>query len=372
MAERNHLHELTIMKQISATLNEGTETPVVLNDVLSKLLEVTGFETGWIFLFHENDNFDMIASRNLPPALLNEKYKPMCGSNCWCVNRYMKGKLQNATNIIECQRLEDAIENNWGDTLGLTHHATVPLRSGEERFGILNVASAGKERFQCEELALLEAIAFQIGNTIKRIRLTEQAKEMALLEERNRLAQDLHDSVNQLLYSINLMAKAGSAAENNMEHTEVFRNIQSITQYAQAEMKALIWQLRPKGLEKGIISALIGYGEMLGLQVHTSVKGVVMLPAQIEELLWRIGQEAINNCQKHAGEREIFFDFVFKPDHVEVVIKDNGCGFQYDPAIEIPTLGLANMKNRAEGACGHFSIHTSHGKGTTISVSIPF
>ncbi|RFU66889.1 GAF domain-containing sensor histidine kinase [Bacillus sp. V59.32b] len=372
MHEQDHLSELTILKGIAETLNEGTDLTLVLNDVLAKLLEVTGFETGWLFLFDEKDEVRMITSRNLPPALLNETEQPMCGNDCWCVKQYEDGRLQKATNIIECKRLEEAIKHKWGETRGLTHHATVPLRSGNERFGILNVASAGKGRFQGEELALLEAIAFQIGNTIKRIRLTEQAKEIALLEERNRLAQDLHDSVSQLLYSIILMAKTGTVAGDKEKNSEIFKNIQSITRHAQAEMKALIWQLRPKGLEKGIISALAGYSEMLGLHMASTANGVVVLPAQIEETLWRIGQEAINNCHKHSGMREISFDFTFKPNLVEMVIEDRGCGFSYDAQVDLPSMGLRNMKDRAEALNGQFRLLTSQGKGTVISVSIPF
>lgn len=372
MHEQDHLFELTILKEIAETLNDGTDLVPVLNDVLAKLLEVTGFETGWLFLFDDKDEVSMVSSENLPPALLNETEQPMCGKDCWCVEQYEDGRLQKATNILECKRLERAIKHNWGETRGLTHHATVPLRSGNERFGILNIASAGKGRFKGEELALLEAIAFQIGNTIKRIRLTEQAKEIALWEERNRLAQDLHDSVSQLLYSINLMAKAGTVSGEKEENNEIFNSIQEITQHALAEMKALIWQLRPKGLEKGIISALTGYSEMLGLNMASTAKGVVVLPANIEEALWRIGQEAINNCHKHSGERVILFDFTFHANLVEMVIKDKGCGFSYDSQADLPTMGLRNMKDRTDALGGQFSLRTSHGRGTTITVSIPF
>ncbi|WP_409306070.1 GAF domain-containing sensor histidine kinase [Peribacillus sp. SCS-155] len=370
MGDQDHLSELTILKEIAEKLNEGTDINQTLYQVLSQLLDVSGFETGWIFLFDENGNSTLTAAKNLPPALLNTKHKPMCGNNCWCVDHYKTGKLLKATNILECKRLEDASEQNWGDTLGLTHHATVPLRSGEEKFGIMNIASAGKGRFKKEELALLESIAFQIGNAIKRIRLTEQAREVALIEERNRLAQDLHDSVNQLLYSITLMAKAGSSKGG--QDKDVFEQIQSISQHAQAEMKALIWQLRPKGLEMGIIYALNGYGDMLGVHVDTASQGVVGLPAQIEESLWRIGQEAINNCQKHAGKNEIFFDFSFKPNLVIMTIRDEGCGFSHNPDLELPSNGLRNMKNRAESLHGSFTLETEPGKGTAIIVSIPF
>jgi two-component system, NarL family, sensor kinase len=117
MSMDEHLSELTLLKEIAETLNKGTDIQLVLDDVLSKLLEVTGFETGWLFLLDENEEATITASRNLPPALVNET---MCGNDCWCVERYENGKLLQATNIIACKRLENAIAGNWDETFGLT------------------------------------------------------------------------------------------------------------------------------------------------------------------------------------------------------------------------------------------------------------
>lgn len=133
MKSQNHLSELVILKEIAETLNNGTDIKLVLNDVLAKLLEITGFATGWIFLLDEHENYELVASVNLPPALLNETHTPMINGNCWCLDRYKDGRLDKAVNIIGCKRLEDAIENQWGETFGLTHHASVPLKSGNEK-----------------------------------------------------------------------------------------------------------------------------------------------------------------------------------------------------------------------------------------------
>ncbi|MCY9043746.1 two-component system sensor histidine kinase YhcY, partial [Bacillus inaquosorum] len=85
---------------------------------------------------------------------------------------------------------------------------TVPLEDGDRRFGLLNVAAAGKTMFDEEELHLLESVAFQIGTAIQRMKLSEYKQKNALLMERNRLAQELHDSVNQMLFSVSLTARA--------------------------------------------------------------------------------------------------------------------------------------------------------------------
>lgn len=370
--KENHLSELQILKEIAELLNRGTDLYAVLSEVLKQLLHVTGLQTGWIFLIDRSGQFELAAKENLPPALTENEFQPMCQGNCWCLNRYNSGQLDKATNIIECKRLEDAIERNTGDTCGLTHHATVPLKAGDEKFGLLNIGAPYKKRFHSGELALLESVALQIGTALKRIFLTQKEHEIALSAERNRLARDLHDSVNQLLFSLSLTARGGKEMTKDKEVKETFSYMQDLAQEALAEMRALIWQLRPRGLEKGIVSALTSYGEMLGLEVALKVNGVIHLPGRIEEAIWRIGQEALANCKKHSGQTLIHL--IIKPDddHIAIRFQDEGCGFLYAEGKELPSLGLKSMKERTEALNGTFSLRSSPGKGTTIDITIPY
>ncbi|WP_212031158.1 GAF domain-containing sensor histidine kinase [Cytobacillus depressus] len=344
----------------------------LLSEVLAKLLHVTGLETGWIFLMERDGSYELAAMENLPPALSHSNCAPMCKGDCWCIDRYNNGRLYKAINIIECKRIEDALFEKRADTNNLTHHATVPLRAGEEKFGILNVGAPHKTHFSHEELALLESIAFQIGTAIKRIKLTEREQENALTAERNRLARDLHDSVNQLLFSLSLTAKGGVALTREQETKETFAYIQDLAQEALSEMRALIWQLRPRGLENGIISALINYGEMLDLEVKTKVTGVVSLPGIVEEAMWRIGQEALANCKKHSQQSKVDLMITVEKNQVKMVISDNGCGFHCDESLkDIPTLGLKSMKDRTEFLNGQFNLKSSEKQGTSIEICIP-
>jgi two-component system NarL family sensor kinase len=370
--EKNHLLELQLLKEIAETLNQGTDIYNVLSEVLKKLLHVTGLQTGWIFLIDETGNYQLAARENLPPALTYHQSERMCSGDCWCINRYTNGRLDKATNIIECRRLEDAITNNWGETFGLTHHATVPLKAGREKFGLLNVGAPHKSRFSADELALLESVALQIGSAIKRINLTQKEQEIALTSERNRLARDLHDSVNQLLFSLSLTARGGKEMTENPEVRETFSYIQDLAQEALNEMRALIWQLRPRGLEKGIVSALCSYAQMLGLQVETKVNGVINLPSALEEAIWRIGQEALANCKKHSGESIIYLYFQARKNEIEIEFNDNGFGFVYNQQDELPSLGLRSMRDRTEALMGTFFLQSAPEKGTTIRLRIPF
>jgi two-component system NarL family sensor kinase len=372
MSEGARYEEIGILKEIAELLNEGTDTKDVLSGVLKRLLHVTGLQTGWIFLIEENGVHQLAAHEALPPALANDDNRRMCQGECWCVNKYNNRKLNKASNIMECKRIEDALEEKAGETCGLTHHATVPLRAGEERFGILNVGSPNKTHFQKNELALLEAVAYQIGTALKRIKLTQLEQETALVAERNRLARDLHDSVNQLLFSLSLTARAGVEMTQNNEVKQTFSYIQDLAQEALGEMRALIWQLKPHGLENGMVSALRSYADMLGLSIETNVTGVASIPGKVEEALWRIGQEALANCKKHSQTIEVLLLFHAASDGVEMTIKDRGCGFHYEENLEIPSLGLKNMKTRTEALNGTFQLNSKPGSGTEIKIHIPF
>jgi two-component system, NarL family, sensor kinase len=367
----SRFEEISILKEIAELLNEGADSNTVLAGVLRKLLHLTGLQTGWIFLIDEKGQHQLAVNESLPEPLAHNNNQRMCKGDCWCVSRYNNGKLNKAVNIIECQRIENVILENAGDTGGLTHHATVPLRAGNERFGLLNVGSPHKTHFQKDELALLEAVAFQIGTALKRIKLTQREQETALISERNRLARDLHDSVNQLLFSLSLTARAGREMTDNAEVQQTFLYIQDLAQDALGEMRALIWQLKPQGLENGIVSALKSYAEMLGLTIDAKLTGISSFPEKVEEALWRIGQEALGNCKKHAQTTHISLSLIRSNDSVTMTIQDQGCGFYYDEKLELPSFGLKNMKARTEALRGTFLLTSEPGRGTEIKIQIP-
>lgn len=366
-----HLSELLLLKEIAENLNQGIDLPLILHGALNQLLKMLRLESGWIFLLNEQEELQLAASVNLPPGLQNEEFKPMCGQECYCIERFHDGRLKRAVNVLECKRLQDAVANNYGDTCGLVHHASVALRSGNEYVGILNVALSSKELFKKEELALLESVALQIGSTIKRIRLTEENRQVAIEEERSRLAEELHDSVKQLLFSMNLLAKTGVSVSQDQQAKQLFTDIASIAQAAQSEMKALIWQLRPLVLKNGLISAITDYAEMLGMTVEADIIADISLTAAVEEEIWRIAQEAINNCKKHSGTSGIHLTCCMTDGQLNIQIIDYGRGFYFNPGAAIPSYGLQNMIKRAKKINGTVSIQSAIGKGTRVTVSVP-
>ncbi|MEC1405810.1 GAF domain-containing sensor histidine kinase [Bacillus halotolerans] len=365
------VEKLRTLKTIAETLNQGHDVKATLNEVLKELLSLTNLQSGWIFLIEEDGSYTLAADAYLPPALSRREKVLMCEGECYCLTKFNNGGLRKAANIMNCKRIESAEELHCFDTEGITHHATVPLEDGDRWFGLLNVAAAGKTLFDDEELHLLEAVAFQIGTAIQRMRLAEYKQKNALLMERNRLAQELHDSVNQMLFSVSLTAKAAKTLTQEETLQQMIDFIQTLTQDALAEMKSLIWQLRPGGLEKGLAEAIKSYGTLIGLNVVFTQKGCPDLRDEEEHMLWRVVQEALNNCKKHAGTDTAFVRITASSSYAELDIIDHGAGFRYEAHDGLPSLGIKGMKERAEKAGAEFFIESELGAGTKLSVRLP-
>lgn len=368
MIENNS--NITILKEIAELLNEETDMEKMLDGALSKFIDGTKFETGWIFFIDEKGRAELVTHKNLPPALAQNECGHLRKGGCWCVSRFRNKELKRASNIIECQRIEAALEEHE-DNAGITHHSTVPLQIGNERFGLLNVASSNTVRFSDEDLELLESVAFQLGSAIKRIYLTKQQQEIALVQERNRLARDLHDSVNQLLFSVTLTARAGVEMTEQEELKETFKEIQSLTQEALNEMRALIWQLRPQGLESGLLEAIKNYAQMLGLHLHVTVAGVIQFPSRVEETIFRVAQEALNNVRRHAGVKEVRLTMNVTAKEIILQIEDKGRGF-IATKNAIPSFGLQSIKDRVKALDGTVKWDSELGKGTKVTIKLPY
>lgn len=368
----NEQTNITLLKEIAELLNEETEMIPMLKGALSKFLHGTSFKTGWIFFINDKGKSHLVVHEQLPDALAFNQCQYLKKGGCWCVSKFRNKQLKKASNIIECQRIESAIGNQVGDHAGITHHATVPLQSGGEHFGLLNVAKPDTLSYTEDELELLESVAFQLGSAIKRIYLTKQEQEMALVKERNRLARDLHDSVNQLLFSVTLTSRAGIEMTDQQELKETFRDIQQLSQSALTEMRALIWQLRPKGLESGLIDAIKAYAEMLSLSLVVNVSGVLQFPSRVEETLFRVAQEALNNVRKHAGVEQAEMFITVTSTDILFVVKDEGRGFVNDPDMKLPSIGMQSIKDRVQTLGGTADWVSKIGKGTELLIRIPY
>lgn len=248
----------------------------------------------------------------------------------------------------------------------------IPLRHQADPYGLLFVSSPKKNHFDSNDIDIIHRLADHISIVHENLRLSEQRHELARMEERNRLARDLHDSVSQKLFSLTLMAGGAESilANTSDELKQMLHEIQTLAQDTLKEMRTMIWQLRPLGLEKGLITSLKRYGEKLGLVIFEEVQGVHELPSVIEEALWRIGQEALNNVKKHAGTTQVTIKLISKKQETRFEVIDYGQGFTVGQAGSDQSMGMLTMRERAEMLGGIFSI-TSEPGFTRVKVTIP-
>lgn len=199
--ERQLIEELETLNAITATLNEAVDVNSALNQALARLVDVTGLNTGWIFV-RDGDaqnkwwgpGFRLVAHHNLPPAMTLDNPKAW-QKGCDCQTMCRNGQLDAAYNEVRCSRLA-SVE---GDREGLRVHASTPLRSGDRVLGILNVAATDWDAFSQRALALLTNVGGHIGVALERARLYELLQEQRIHEQ-----AALLDFTNQLLARHNL------------------------------------------------------------------------------------------------------------------------------------------------------------------------
>jgi signal transduction histidine kinase len=255
---------------------------------------------------------------------------------------------------------------------------TVPITVKGRTIGVLDTQSEQLHGFDQTDMEMLQALANQAGIAIENVRLHEQAKHVAVLEERQRLARELHDSVTQSLYGLNLYAEAamGHLAIGQLDQVqEYLSDIQKTAQESLTEMRLLIYELRPPILEhEGLVAAL--QNRLYYVENRTALKSGLKsnleqrLPPVVEEGLYRIAQEALNNTLKHAHAKNIEISILHDKQTVKMEISDNGIGFDPATAYREGCLGIVSMRERALVNDWHFNVDSSPGMGTRVCVEV--
>lgn len=208
--------------------------------------------------------------------------------------------------------------------------------------------------------------------------LTEKSKALAVMEERNRMARELHDSICQgihgIIYSCHTLKKYLQATKIPNEARSLIEHVEKTAGLTLSELRAMILELRPTLLEnQGLTQALRVNAELFSwhqqVEVELDLDYVAGLTSEQEIAVYRIVQEALANIRKHAGANRVCLSLRESKDRVEVKIEDHGTGF--DPENVKKGNGLLNMQTRAQANGGVFRLQTAPGKGTTIHVVFP-
>ena len=250
----------------------------------------------------------------------------------------------------------------------------VPLAVKGRVIGGVGVAHAERNAFTAHHADLALTVANQAAIAMVNAELYEQAQTLAVLHERQRLAQELHDAVNQSLFSAGLIAEVLPRLweQNREEGRRALSELRRLTHGALAEMRMLLAELRPAALtdtELGDLLRLLGsaLAGRTNIPVVVTVAGEGALPGETQVAFYRVCQEALNNVARHAGASRVDIDLHYAAGTVELRIRDDGCGFdpEHTPAGHY---GLSMMVERAGAVGAVLSVTSQPGHGAEIAM----
>lgn len=369
--------EVVILNEIAQALNRSVDLEEALQTTLAQMAALFDLHTGWIWLRNERtDEFYLAAAQNLPPALADNPAR-MEGW-CYCLESYEEGDLEGAANInvITCTRLKNLVSG----TEGLRYHASIPLYAHGKELGVLNLASADWRELSDDDLRLLYTIGDLLSIAIERARLYAHSTEIGAVEERNRLAREIHDTLAQGLSAIALQLEtADILLETGTDSTRIRHAVQQALQLARRnldEARRSVHDLRAAPLEgRTLAEAIAQLVQEAVAKQHLPIKFQAVgahrpLPVAVETGLYRVVQEALTNIQNHAQATDAKVHLLVTLQQVQLTIQDNGCGF--DPADVTPNrYGLTGMNERIRLLGGHLHIESTPQAGTKIVVKVP-
>src|SRR5438874_2217252 len=311
--------ELAVLYTIAGHLNRKVDVYEALQEVLAQVTNLLGLQTGWVWLLDQQGEPYLAAAQELPPYLADHPQR-MTGY-CLCLDTFLEGCLEGAANIdvFRCSRLKHAERDKDPSSWGLRFHASVPIYAGATPLGVLNVASEDWRELHEEELQLLHIIGDQIGLAMQRAQLsaqhTQAATRLATIEERNRLAREIHDTLAQGLAAITLQLETADAlaASRPERAQEAIRRALSLARGNLEEARRSVMDLRAAPLQNRTLpEALAALAQHIctdptvDMQYSYSPAGdFPALPARLEEGIYRIAQEALANACNHAGAQHI-------------------------------------------------------------------
>lgn len=374
---RDRSQELETIYKVTAAASSGDSDPAAsLECALKMIINALHLYNGVILLVNENDNEKRIrvyVQYNMHPFVLQRLETADLDNSLegWVLTH------KQPLIIPDLAMDERLAEVPWQNS----HYsfAALPMRVGDRLVGILELGRPGTTSFDLEELTLMSFMADHLGLVIENASLMHKAEQHAVLEERSRLGRELHDSITQLLYSATLFAEGSRRWAEQGDLGQIQDNLvkmSQVTQQALKEMRLMVYELRSPGLQSsGLVSAirqrLNSVEQRSGIKIELDMpSSMPEIPPQVEEALYRIAIEALNNSLKHAGATQVKVRIRVQKKDLQMQIIDNGLGFTLEDASQNGGVGLMSMRERAERLNGQFSIQTSPGAGTEIVVMV--
>jgi len=378
---------LRVLQQIAQSLSSELDLERLLRKILRSALEVMQASAGSLLLSDDAAGelvFEVIEGGG-KDVLEHRRMKNNEGIAGWV---YTHGQPLIVDDVKRDERFYSGFDEKSGfRTVSLI---CVPLIAKGQKIGVLEVLNkVSGEHFDENDLDVLTTLAAQSATAIENARLYRDLREerdriLAVEEQvRKELARGLHDGPAQLLSAMimNIKFLHELLDKDPPRALEELTNVEKLSGRALRQVRNMLFDLRPVMLEtQGLIPALRSYAERLkepgDVNIHLDVEGLTLtLSPKTAATIFSIVQEAVNNIKKHARAKNIWMALERRDDHLLVSIRDDGQGFDVSQVErtygERGSLGLLNMKERAELVSGKISIESALGKGTTVQLQVP-
>jgi signal transduction histidine kinase len=371
---------LAVARSAASTL----ELEPLLNNILDTLKQVVDYSGASVGVV-DGDEFCFLESRGASyaerePEMIGVRLPVHDRSGIW------EALFRHEPVIIADVRDDSAAAEAFRRTVGVYYDSPamryvrsfldIPLVHRDRLVGLLIMTNREPGAFTERHAGLALAIATHIAAALENARLYAEAQGKAALEERQRLARELHDSVSQALFGIALGA---STARRRLDTDparvgESLDYVLSLADAALTEMRALIFELRPEALERdGLVVALTRHAAATQARHEIAVEAALCeepdVPLATKEALYRVAQEAMHNTVKHARATRISLALAHGPDGLTLEVRDDGIGFESTDSFP-GHLGLVSIRERVERLGGTVELESAPGLGTTIRAVI--
>lgn len=357
--------ELTTLYNIANIISKAMDLNAVMEHVIETCLDALGGDAGLVHLLREENKHPyLMAQRGFSQEIISQ----FQSSWQWIIQE--NGQLLVPDLQIRHKSGQGLSELQFASYIG------VPIMGGNQIIGVIGLFAHKQDAFKQDDFSLLVAVADQLSIAIENSKLRDKAKIAAVIEERQRLARELHDSISQLLFSQVLFADAGRKFALKRDYqmaTQYLERLGEVAEQAFKEMRLMIYALRPSVLEsEGLLGALNHrlntVEKRVGMDIQLKSEDSLRIPAPVEDGLFRIAQEALNNTLKHASATRVIVTVKNLNGCIELEVVDNGKGFDRSQISE--GVGLCSMRERARQLGGVLTIDSNPGKGTRIRAII--
>jgi PAS domain S-box-containing protein len=372
--------EAVALAQSAASLAINRSLEATLNALAQSVVETTSAVACGVYLLERDGNLRTAGTFGLPRG-----YAAAADA------AQKRGAPRGAIRAIEARATvidEDVISRRLADPRFAPLHALIrnepwsvivslPLMHHDTAIGALNAYYPSGQRPPEIDMSFLRAMADQATSAVDYARLLRASREKVALEERQRLARDLHDSVSQAVYGIALGARSAMEllSKDVTQVREPLEYVLRLSEAALAEMRALIFELRPEALEReGLTGALKHHTEVLrarhGIAVEESFAAEPAMSWESKQALYRIAQEALHNAGRHARATRVRIGLTQDDAQIGLEVWDNGVGFDTQSE-HSGHFGLNTMRERANELGGSLQIESRPQAGTRVRASIP-